>query len=125
MNHGFEYANGGIYPLGTNFSQMAEGAIAGASLAPAQIAEAAKVAPVRPVPAQPVVAAKPTVVAAKAAALKPVDVVKLARTRLREVERDIKRLKKLETERDELKRLLDAAAHKPRATIRSLPTRSA
>ncbi len=124
MNHGFEFANGGIYPLGTNFGLVAEGAIAGATTALAEVFEAVPVAvaPVRR-PADITVGSAPP--AAKPSPLKPVDVVKLARARLREVERDIKRLKKLEVERDELKRLLDAAAHKPSRNLRSLPTRSA
>lgn len=53
----------------------------------------------------------------------PPNVLKLARERLRYVEREIKRLKKLEVERDELRRLLDAAKTKPRAVVRELPTK--
>lgn len=49
------------------------------------------------------------------------NVVKAARARLREVERQIKRLRKLEKERDELKRLLSAARAEPKtATVKSL-----
>lgn len=44
----------------------------------------------------------------------PVNVVKLARARLRVVEREIKARQKLETERDQLRRLL-AAAQGPKA----------
>lgn len=53
----------------------------------------------------------------------PINVVREARKRLREIHREIKRLRKLETERDELMRLLDAA--QPKAQLRALPRRSA
>lgn len=58
-------------------------------------------------------------------AISPADVIKLARARLRDVEREIKRCKALEKERDQLRRLLDAADNKPRAVVRELPKRSA
>lgn len=61
----------------------------------------------------------------KPSPIAPKDVIRLAKARLKEVEREIRRIQKLETERDELKRLLDAAAGKPIAIVRSLPTRSA
>lgn len=49
------------------------------------------------------------------------NVVKAARARLREVERQIKQIRKLEKERDELKRLLSAAKAEPKtATVKSL-----
>ena len=52
---------------------------------------------------------------------RPINVVRLAKQRLREVEREIKRLKALETERDELRRLLDAAKAPARArTLKSV-----
>jgi hypothetical protein len=57
---------------------------------------------------------------ARAQAITPKDVVKLARTRLREVEKDLKRLRRLEVERDELRRLLDAAKTKPRGVVREI-----
>lgn len=53
----------------------------------------------------------------------PPNVLKLARARLRAVESEIRRLKKLEAERDELRRLIDAATNKPRAVVRELPTK--
>jgi len=58
--------------------------------------------------------------AAPAAASTPKDVVRMARRRLREVEAEIKRLRRLERERDELKRLVDAASNKPRAVVREI-----
>ncbi len=118
---GFEYTPFGILPLGTNLSQMAETGLAGATV------EVVGLAPQQPVQSEAVrVQLQPRQAAnIQPAELKPVNVIRLARARLREVERDIKRLKKLEVERDELKRLLDAAAHKPARTLRSLPTRSA
>lgn len=51
---------------------------------------------------------------------KPVNVIKLARARLAEVKREIKRLRKLEAEQKELERLLDAARGKRLATVREL-----
>ena len=105
---GFEFTPAGIVPLGTYREGQTEGAIAGAVVPPP---------PVAAVTARPVVAA--------AAPISPRDVVRLARARLKDVEREIKRLHKLEAERDELKRLLDAAAGKPLALVRSLPTRAA
>lgn len=51
---------------------------------------------------------------------KPLNVVKAAKARLREVNREIKRLRALETERDELQRLLAAAENKPRAIVRDI-----
>ncbi len=118
---GFEYTPFGIVPLGTNLAQIAETGLAGASV------EIVALPPQQPVQSDVVrVQLQPHQTAnIQPADLKPVNVVRLARARLREVERDIKRLKKLETERDELRRLLDAAAQKPRGTLRSLPTRSA
>lgn len=61
----------------------------------------------------------------KAKPIAPRDVLRLARARLREVEAELKRIRRLEAERDELKRLLDAASNKPRAVVRELPKRSA
>ena len=53
---------------------------------------------------------------------KPINVVKLARARLREVQRGIKQLRKLEKERDELERLIRAADGKPVAVVANLRT---
>lgn len=66
--------------------------------------------------------ARPKRVVAKVA---PVDVVKLAKRRLREVERDLRRMKRLETERDQLRRLIDAAESKPRAVVTAISKRPA
>lgn len=56
----------------------------------------------------------------------PKDVVKAARARLREIDAEVKRLRKLEREGAELRRLLAAAKAKPRVTnVRELPKRSA
>ena len=55
----------------------------------------------------------------------PPNVVKLARERLREVEKELRVRRKLEAERDELKRLIAAATNKPRAAVvRELPKRT-
>ncbi len=110
---GFEFTPQGILPLGAPTSTQGEGAIAGATAqAPPQHAmERVAVRPPVLVVAQRI--EQPT-------HLKPIDVIKLARRRLREVERDIRRIKALERERDELKRLLDAADNRPRAVVREL-----
>ncbi len=57
--------------------------------------------------------------------LAPKDVVRLAKARLREVEAELKRMRRLELERAELQRLLAAAKSGPRAVVRELPKRSA
>lgn len=49
---------------------------------------------------------------AKPVELKPADVIKLARKRLREVRRELKRLDKLRAEENQLTRLLNAADKK-------------
>lgn len=54
----------------------------------------------------------------------PKDVVKLARARLREVKRELRRMRGLEEERAELERLINAAENKPRAVVRELPKRT-
>ncbi len=51
---------------------------------------------------------------------KPLNIVKAAKQRLKDVEREIKRLRALEKERDELRRLLDAAINQPRAAVRDI-----
>lgn len=55
-----------------------------------------------------------------AAPSKPVDVLKLAKKSLREMNREIARLAKLIKARDELQRLVDAAEQKPRAIVRDI-----
>lgn len=61
----------------------------------------------------------------RAAPSAPVNVVKLARARLRAVEAELRHMKRLQAERDELRRLLEAAKSKPRSNVRELPKRSA
>lgn len=51
---------------------------------------------------------------------KPVDVVKLAKRRLKEVRRELKAMRKLEAELAQLERLLNAADGKPTAVVREL-----
>ncbi len=53
----------------------------------------------------------------------PPNVLKLARDRLRYLEREIKKRQKFEQEAVELRRLLEAAKAKPRAIVRALPTK--
>ncbi len=72
---------------------------------------------------EPRAAAAPKAQPARRIALdKPLNVIKAAKARLRELEREIKRVRALEKERDELRRLLDAATNKPRAVVRELTT---
>jgi len=108
---GFEFTPGGIVAMGAPKAAQAADGVAGATtqLALPAIAppEPARRAHVEEKPAR--------------ATLKPVDVIRLARARLREVEREIRRIRALERERDELRRLLDAADNKPRAVVRDLP----
>jgi hypothetical protein len=56
----------------------------------------------------------------QARATSPKNVVALAKARLREVKSEIRRLKALEKERDELTRLIEAAESKPRAVVREI-----
>lgn len=63
----------------------------------------------------PAMAQKP---AAKAPA--PMNIIALAKARLKEVKAELKRMKALEKECGELERLLEAANKKPRAVVREL-----
>ncbi len=58
--------------------------------------------------------------ARQAFSLTPGAVLKLARHRVRELSAEIRRLKALEKERDQLKRLIAAASKKPQAPVRPL-----
>jgi hypothetical protein len=53
----------------------------------------------------------------------PVDVIKLARQRLKEVRSELKRMKKLQAEEQRLTRLLAAADGKQLATVRDISRR--
>ena len=53
-------------------------------------------------------------------ALQPLNVVKAAKARRRELKREIARLRKLEGELAELERLIAAAEMKPRAVVREI-----
>ncbi len=73
--------------------------------------------------------APPVVVMAKAPPARlikapPQDIVKLAKARLREVQQELKRLTKLQKERDELTRLIAAAEARPLAVVREMSKRS-
>lgn len=50
----------------------------------------------------------------------PRGIVAQARQRLRDVNAELRRMKALEKERDQLKRLIDAADNKPRAIVREI-----
>lgn len=102
--HGFEFTPQGILPLGTYREGVEESAISGATaqvpgpvpVSPQAVHVTAHRAPVATVQPKPM-------------SLSPRDVVRLARRRLREVKADIKRLGKLQKEREQLERLLLAA----------------
>lgn len=108
---GFEFTPAGIVPLA---APTVENAIAPAAVA----APAASVVPDRKA-LEPSRKAS-SIEAPAASAGKPLNVCKLARARLKEIEREIKRLQSLEKERDELRRLLDAAKTKPLAVVRGI-----
>lgn len=119
---GYEFTPFGLMPLGTNFGALEE------KMAPAVIVEAdsvevpAHIAPpivVAPVAHHPRVAAQLPVVA-PSSPLTSKSLVQRARAELRAIEKEIKRLRALEKQRDELKRLLDAASAKPRPAIRTI-----
>lgn len=71
------------------------------------------------VPALPHPSRKPTARAARPVT-KPLNVVKAAKARRRELKREIARLRKLEVELAELERLLLAAEQKPCAIVRDI-----
>lgn len=52
--------------------------------------------------------------------IKPQNIVSLAKARLREVKTELRRMRALEKERDELERLIKAAENAPRATVTNL-----
>jgi hypothetical protein len=64
--------------------------------------------------------AKTQGVAKKVKTLAPRDVVKLAKARLRDIKKELRRLKALEKERAQLERLIDAADGKPRAVVHNI-----
>ncbi len=104
--HSFEFSvDHGAIPIGDPGDDFpivaANPALFGRALAP----EVPKAAPAKPVAVE-----------------KPLNVVKAAKARLKDVNREIKRLRKLEAERDELVRLLAAANNKPRANLRDIST---
>jgi len=116
---GIEFTPFGMQPIGASIlAQPEEGLISGAT---------ANVLPL-PAPIFHPMAPAQAVKIQHAAPPKPLsqrDIIKAARAELRATEKEIKRLRKLEKHRDELRRLLDAADGKTRPAIRSLPTRSA
>lgn len=52
----------------------------------------------------------------------PTNVVALAKARLRDVKKELRRMKALEKERDELERLVAAAERKPKTVLREVKT---
>jgi len=85
------------------------------------VGEQLTMAPVIPDPPRPVVSDVREACKLKRRTANPdFDLIKAARAQLRELDREIRRLRKLEKRRDELKRLLDAASGKPHAVVRNL-----
>lgn len=128
MGQGYQYVGGIIYELTDDghVPVKQKSSDIGSSVVPTDAAEQVAAPSVprvygapTPKPEAPIAAKQP------APELTPKDVVRLARKRLVEVKREIARLRKLEVERDQLTRLLDAADGKPRAVVRDLPKRSA
>lgn len=68
-------------------------------------------------PAPPFAAMKK---APKSGAVSPKNIVATAKKRLRDIESELRRMKRLEKERDELRRLVEAATNKPRAVVREI-----
>lgn len=120
MGQGFQYTPGGIMPLDdaqAGYAQAAVHPAAPPNQQPTQqtLPSLAEVAP-RPKQSAP---------APRATAAQPVlggtgQLIKAAKQRLRELNAEIKRLRSLERERDELQRLLKAAKQKPANNVRSL-----
>jgi hypothetical protein len=107
---GFEFTPLGITPLVDKPAVTGSEQPSGFAFAPAVVARAPRQASLPGIAPAPVAVA-PTRVAASAP-MTTQNVMKLARARLRDLDREIKRLRALETERDELRRLLAAAAEK-------------
>lgn len=74
-------------------------------------------APILPRSRQPI---PPKVTGGPAKSASPKNVVALAKARLREVKAELRRMKSLEKERDQLQRLVEAAENKPRAIVREI-----
>lgn len=120
---GFEFTPMGIIPL---IAKDPEAESKGdAPFAPAVVRHDARAAlataTAEPRPPLPRVTAA-NAANAPPARYRPLDVIKLAKARLREIERTLRHHDKLKAERDKLKRLLDAAG---RAPLRELPKRTA
>ncbi len=131
---GYELTPLGVVALGEGgrvFSELNGGDTVQAR-PPAAPPRAARPAPAQaalPLPGEPT-AEQPTQTIStgskkKLDGLGPRGVIKAAKARLRDIKREVKRLKALEKERDELERLLAAAAGKPRLVRNITSARSA
>lgn len=94
-----------IGPLGMNGAEMVGAAV------PTIARHASNQATVQAQVARPVVTANP---------LRPADVVRAAKSRVKEIRTEIRRLKALEKELGELERLIAAAKQKPVAIVRNI-----
>lgn len=117
MTHGYEFTPAGIVPIDAT-PATASDKMHGAAVPSAELDEDDDKERVPTAKAPSAISPRTP---PKSVPLKPRDVIKLARARLREVNREISRIKKLEKERDELSRLVAAADGKPIATVRALP----
>jgi len=124
MGRGFEFVGGMIVPLGMGAPvaqrMIAESGeeVSGAFVAPklaeeddfmSRLADSVKPPTVKQVPQ-----ARPTL------SSKPMNVVREAKRRLAEINRQLRDMRKLEREGAELRRLIAAAKEKPKAVVRSI-----
>lgn len=125
--HGFEYTPMGIVPMGMG-QQVATGidltrGTGNATQAEADAFEARLGGAVRALTAPAVIdAPQAPQSAAVAPSLTPTDLLRAARARIKALDAELRRLTAVRRERDELKRLVDAAKAKPAARVRSLRT---
>lgn len=120
MGQAFMFTDAGVVPIGTDPQVQAQRNVDGLDFAPAVVRQ--YVPPQGAPRTEPVTQGPPYRGAPGQTALpfKTENVGKLMRARLREVEREIKKLKSLELERDELKRMLAAANKKPTTNVSAL-----
>lgn len=128
-NHGFQFDGaGGLFALGT---QAPDGKDINAAFDPSRAVEAQKATAleydfrvVGEAAVQKALASVERKFAglAKPGALKPRDVVKLARARVKEIKRTLRNMKRLQKEQVELERLIAAADGKTLAPVRAIDT---
>jgi len=130
MGRGFEFVGGTIVPLGMGapvaMRILAEDPDAVANMTPIgsdSVDDAlamASVAMATPAARRATVTAAPVRGHAAPAPTKPMNVVREAKRRLAEINRQLRDMRKLEREGAELRRLIAAAKEKPKAVVRSI-----